>query len=97
VTGYQKFKLRRHTNKEANASAGQHSFRDTLGVQAKAIIEALVKSHAKVENKTLCERLAELGARDTLANMLVAVEVDTLSDKLSMVKTKGWWLQLLIG
>ena len=57
-------------------------------VKAKAIIEALVKRQAKVENKTLGERLAEVQAKATLADRLVAVEVDTLRDKLSMVRTE---------
>ena len=58
-------------------------------IQAKAIIEALVKSQAKVENKTLGERLAEVEGLSTLADMLVAVEVDKLGEKLSMVNTKA--------
>ena len=56
-------------------------------VEEKAIIEAPFKSQAKVENKTLCKRLGEAKAKATLADMLVAVKVDTLCDKLSMVKT----------
>ena len=56
-------------------------------VEEKAIIEALVKSQAKVENKTLRKRLAEVKAKAKLADMLVVVEVDTLWDKLFMVKT----------
>ena len=58
-------------------------------IQAKAIIEALVKSQAKVENKTLGERLAEVEGLSTLADMLVAVEVDKLGEKLFMVNTKA--------
>ena len=58
-------------------------------IQEKAIIEALVKSQSKVENKTLGERLAEVEGLSTLADMLVAVEVDTLGEKLSMVNTKA--------
>ena len=58
-------------------------------IQAKAIIEALVKSQAKVENKTPGERLAEVEGLSTLADMLVAVEVDTLGEKLFMVNTKA--------
>ena len=56
-------------------------------VEEKAIIEAPVKSQAKVENKTLRKRLAEVKVRATLADMLVVVEVDILWHKLSMVKT----------
>ena len=56
-------------------------------VQEKAIIEAPLKSQAKVENKTLRKRLAKVKAKATLADMLVVVEVDTLWDKLIMVKT----------
>ena len=56
-------------------------------VQEKAIIEAPLKSQAKVENKTLRKRLAEVKAKAKLADMLVVVEVDTLWDKLFMVKT----------
>ena len=58
-------------------------------IQAKAIIEALVKSQAKVENKTPGKRLAEVEGLSTLADMLVAIEVDTLGEKLSMVNTKA--------
>ena len=58
-------------------------------IQEKAIIEALVKSQSEVENKTLGERLAEVEGLSTLADMLVAVEVDTLGEKLSMVNTKA--------
>ena len=58
-------------------------------IQATAIIEALVKSQSKVKNKTLGERLAEVEGLSTLADMLVAVEVDTLGEKLSMVNTKA--------
>ena len=42
-------------------------------VKAKAIIERLVE---KVENKTLGERLAGVKAKVTLADRLIAVEVD---------------------
>ena len=42
-------------------------------VKAKAIIEGLVE---KVENKTLGERLAEVKAKVTLADRLIAVDVD---------------------
>ena len=42
-------------------------------VKAKAIIEGLVE---KVENKTPGERLAEVKAKVTLADRLIAVEVD---------------------
>ena len=52
-------------------------------MQAKEIVEALVKREAKVENKTLSERLAEVEAKSTLEERLVAVKVDTLKDKLS--------------
>ena len=58
-------------------------------IQAKAIIEALVKSQGKVENKTLGERLAEVEGLCTLADMVVAEKVDTLEEKLSMVNTKA--------
>ena len=58
-------------------------------IQEKAIIEALVKSQSEVENKTLGERLAEVEGLSTLADMLVAVEVDTRGEKLSMVNTKA--------
>ena len=44
-------------------------------VQAKATIEAVVRSQAKVEDKTLGERLAEVKAKVTHAEMLVAVDV----------------------
>ena len=56
-------------------------------VNAKAIINALLQRQAKVENKTFGEALAEVQAKATLADMLVAVEVVTLADKLSTVKT----------
>ena len=52
-------------------------------VKAKAIIEALVD---KVENKTLGESLAEVEAKVTVSDRLVALEVDILGDKLSMLK-----------
>ena len=52
-------------------------------MQAKEIVEALVKREAKVENKTLSERLAEVEAKSTLEERLVAVKLDTLKDKLS--------------
>ena len=52
-------------------------------MQAKEIVEALVKRKAKVENKTLSERLAEVEAKSTLEERLVAVKLDTLKDKLS--------------
>ena len=42
-------------------------------VEEKVIIEAPFKSQAKVENKTLCKRLAEAKAKATLADMLVVV------------------------
>jgi len=58
-------------------------------VKAKAIIEARVKMQAKVENNTLGERVAEVKAKATLPDMLVAVEFDTAEDKLSVVKTKA--------
>lgn len=57
-------------------------------VNAKAIINALLQRQAKVENKTFGEALAEVQAKATLADMLVAVEVVTLADKLSTVKTE---------
>lgn len=57
-------------------------------VNAKAIINALLERQAKVENKTFGEALAEVQATATLADMLVAVEVVTLADKLSTVKTE---------
>lgn len=44
-------------------------------VQAKATIEAVVRSQAKVKDKTLGERLAEVKAKVTHAEMLVAVDV----------------------
>ena len=50
-------------------------------MQAKEIVEALVKREAKVENKTLSERLAEVEAKSTLEERLVAVKLDTLKDK----------------
>ena len=56
-------------------------------VNAKAIINALLERQAKVENKTFGDALAEVQAKATLADMLVAVEVVTLADKLSTVKT----------
>ena len=56
-------------------------------VEEKAIIEAQVKSQAKVENKTLRKGLAEVKVKAKLADMLVVVEVDTLWDKLILVKT----------
>ena len=59
-------------------------------VKAKAIIDALVE---KVENKTLGERPAEVEAKVTLADRLVAVEVDTLRDKLSILNCS--WRHLL--
>ena len=64
-------------------------------VKAKAIIEALVQRHAKVEKKTLGERLAKVKAKATLADKVVVVEVDILGDKLSMLKR--WWIHLLTG
>ena len=42
-----------------------------------------------MENKTPGERLAEVEGLSTLADMLVAVEVDTLGEKLFMVNTKA--------
>jgi len=39
-----------------------------------------------VENNTLGERLAKVEAKAILADRLVAVEFDTLADKLCMVK-----------
>ena len=39
-----------------------------------------------MENKTLEERLAEVEAKVTLADRLEALEVETLGDKLSMLK-----------
>ena len=57
--------------------------------KAKAIIEALVERQAKVEKKTLGERLAELHAKATFLDRLVAAKVDTLGDKLSMIKTEA--------
>ena len=56
-------------------------------VEEKAIIEAPLKIQAKVQNKTLRKRFAKVKAKATLADMLVVVEVDTLWDKFSMVKT----------
>ena len=58
-------------------------------VKAKAIVEALVQRHAKVEKKTLGERLAKVKAKATLADKVVVLEVDTLRDKLSMVSTEA--------
>ena len=58
-------------------------------MKAKAIIEALVKREPKVKNKTLGERLAAREAKVTLAQMLVAVEVDIPGDKLSKVNTEA--------
>lgn len=40
-----------------------------------------------MENKTLGERVPEVESKTTLADMLVAVEGDTLAEKLSIVKT----------
>ena len=39
-----------------------------------------------MENKTLGERLAEVEAKVTVSDRLVALEVDILGDKLSMLK-----------
>ena len=55
----------------------------------KAIIEALVERQANVGNKTLIVRLAEARAKLRPADRLVAIEVNTLGDKLSMVKTEA--------
>ena len=52
-------------------------------------MEALVKRQVKVENKTLGKRLAEVRFKSTLADRLVAVEVDALGHKLCMVKTEA--------
>ena len=49
----------------------------------------LVKREAKVKNNTLGERLAAREDKATLAEMLVALEVDILGDKLSMVNTEA--------
>ena len=46
-----------------------------------------------MENKTLGERLAEVEAKVTLADWLIAVEVDTLRDKLSILNCS--WRHLL--
>ena len=43
----------------------------------------------KVKKKALGKRLAEVEAKALVAKMLVAVEVDILSDKMSVVKTKA--------
>ena len=53
------------------------------------IIKAMVKRQAKVKNKKISERLAKLEAKASLADRLVAVEFDTLADKLCTVKTEG--------
>lgn len=58
-------------------------------MKARAIIEALLKREAKVKNKTLGEQLAATEAKATLAEMLVAVEIDTLGNKLPMVNTEA--------
>ena len=58
-------------------------------VQATPIIEALVEMQTKVKKKALGKRLAEVEAKALVAKMLVAVEVDILSDKMSVVKTKA--------
>ena len=54
-------------------------------VKAKVKIEALGKRKAKVENKKLGER----GSQGMTCGRMVAVEVDRLGDKLSMVKTQA--------
>ena len=54
-------------------------------VKAKVKIKALGKRKAKVENK----KLGESGSQGMTCGRMVAVEVDRLGDKLSMVKTKA--------
>ena len=56
-------------------------------MKAKAINEALVEKQAIVENNRLGKRLDKVEAKATVVDRLVAVEVDTLADKRSMVKT----------
>ena len=53
------------------------------------IIKALVKRQAKVKNRKLGERLAKMEAKSSLADRLVALEVDVLADDVCMVKTEG--------
>lgn len=53
----------------------------------KRLVQVEVKRLAQVENKTLGERVPEVESKTTLADMLVAVEVDTHAEKLSIVKT----------
>ena len=53
------------------------------------IIKALVKRQAKVKNRKLGERLAKMEAKSSLADRLVALEVDVLADYVCMVKTEG--------
>ena len=55
----------------------------------KAIIEALVERQANEGNKTLIERLTEARAKLRLADRVLAIEVNTLGDKLCMVKTEA--------
>ena len=75
-----------HTNKEGTPD----TVCDILyEVKAKAIIEGLVERQGKVEKKTLGERLAEVQAKATLADRFLAGNVDTLGDKLSMIKTEA--------
>ena len=53
------------------------------------IIKALVKRQAKVKNRKLGERLAKMEAKSSLADRLVALEVDVVADDVCMVKTEG--------
>ena len=53
------------------------------------IIKTLVKRQPKVEQNKLGKRLAKKEAKALLPVRLVAVEVDTLADKLCMVKTEA--------
>ena len=58
-------------------------------MKAKAIIEALVERQQKVKTNTEGKRLAKVDSRATLADRLVAAEVDRLGDKLSIIKTEA--------
>ena len=77
----------RQTNKEASPTGGQRISDILYHVKAKSINEALVKKQAIVEKKKLCERLAKVKAKAILADRLVAIQVETLGDGLSTVKT----------
>ena len=58
-------------------------------MKAKAIIEALVERQQKVKTNTEGKRLAKVESRATLADRVVAAEVDRLGDKLSIIKTEA--------